>query len=136
MSDITSTPADAAPLLGAIVKHKKAAYSGTVLDVVYFDANGDCLATDADDAAKSAGWGIVVSTHDGETTFVSGDSISIVVLGPMAGFSGMVEGAFGFISANAGKLADAAGTVTRRMGYSLESDVFFVLPGAAAPTSA
>lgn len=135
MSDITRTVADAAPLIGSIVKHKVAAFSGSVLDVVYFDSDGNCLGSDADAAASGIGWGIVVSTGKGETTFVSGDAISIVTFGPMAGFSGMTEGGFGFISANVGRLADAAGTVTWRMGYALESDVFFVMPGIAAPTS-
>lgn len=135
MADITRTAANAAPLLGSVVKHKVAAYAGNVLDVVYFDAAGECLGSDADAAASGIGWGIVVSTHDGELTFSIGDAISIVTFGPMAGFSGMTEGGFGFISANVGRLADAAGTVTWRMGYALESDVFFVLPGIGAPTS-
>lgn len=135
MGDITTTVANAAPLIGAIVKHKKAAYSGNVLDVVLFNTDGDCIASNSDAAATGMGWGIVCSTHDGETSFVSGDAISVVVLGPIAGFSGMAEGDLHYISTNDGKLATTAGTVVWRMGYALESDVFFVLPGIAAPTS-
>lgn len=135
MGDITSAPVNAAPLLGALRANKIAAYSGSVLDVVLFDADGYCIASNSDDAATGMGWGIVCSTHDGELTFVSGDAITIVTLGPIAGFSGMVEGALHYTSTNDGKLATTAGTVVWRMGYALESNIFFVLPGIAAPTS-
>jgi hypothetical protein len=136
MGAISKTLANAAPLIGAVVRNLVAGYSGSVLDCVYFDTDGQCLASDADAAATGIGWGIVVSTHDGETSFVDGDGISVVVLGPIAGFYGMAEGSFGFISGTAGQLDNSAGTVTWRMGYALESTIFFVLPGVGAPTSA
>lgn len=135
MANITRTPANAAPLLGALTKDGVAGAAGDVLDVVYLDANGDWVPTDASAAATASGRGIVTSTHDGELTFADGDAITVVLLGPMTGFSAMTEGAFGFVSNDEGMLEDAAGTVTQRMGYALRADEFFVLPGVAAPTS-
>ena len=100
MADITRNSANAAPLLGAIVKNGKAGGAGTVPSVVYLDSNGDWVEADSDAAGTGEAWGIVVSTHDGEATFADDDAIAVVVFGPMAGYSGMTPGAPGWTASD------------------------------------
>jgi hypothetical protein len=135
MAAITATAANAAPLIGAVTKDGVAGATVNVLAPVYLDANGAWVHADSDAAATATAWGIVIATHDGESSAIAGDAITVALFGPIAGFSGMVEGAFGYVSATPGEMDDGAGTVTWRMGYALRADEFFVLPGVGAPTS-
>jgi len=57
------------------------------------------------------------------------------VFGPVSGFSGMTPGGNGYVSDTVGRLADAAGTFSRIMGYSERAGVFFVHPEQNDPSS-
>lgn len=123
------------PLEGAEVQNVEAGGSGSVGDWVYIAADGDWEQADGSASATAEGRGIVVGTSHGGTTFAAGDGLAVVTLGPVAGFDSLTPGAVGYTSDDAGKLEDAAGTVTWRGGYALSAQVFYVMPGMAAATS-
>lgn len=120
---------------GALILNATAGGSGAVGDWVYLASDGDWEQADGSDSASAEGRGIVVATTSSDTAFADGDGISIATLGPVAGFDSLTPGAVGYTSDDAGKLEDAAGTVTWRGGYALNEQTFFVQPGMAAPTS-
>ena len=139
MADIAQS-SDVSPLIGAVVKAVNAGGNVRVGNCAYIVSDGDWEEADANvSAITSAGLGIIVATHDGELTAVDGDGISVVVLGPVTGFSGLTPGQRVFVSINVGRIADAApsgaGTWTQCLGYVLDAQTIFVLPGLAAPTS-
>lgn len=142
MADFTVTAANvsADEKMGSIVRNYQASGSGTVGDSVYLDSDGKVLKSDADGSlAASRAVGIVVNTTSlyGDTTFVSGDFVSVCVFGPVYGFSGMAEGTYGWVSTTAGKVADAAPATAYDyiLGQVHAADVFFVHPGIENPVS-
>ena len=135
MADLTLSAANIRPLIGSVVKEGVAGGAVTIGDEVYLDANAEWQRTDSDAAGTATGLGIVVATASGETTVAADAGIEVCTFGPVAGFSGLTPGAFGFTSANAGKIAETAGTVTWRLGYCFDVTVFYVAPGISAPTS-
>jgi len=139
MTDATLTSANIRPLNGAIVRQFAANAELTVGNVVYIASDGEVDKADCNAALTSIGVGIVVASRDGQTTIAAGEAASVVVLGPVGGFSGLVEGSRMFVSEVAGGLRTAAptgaGTWSHCMGYAERDGVFFVLPGFALTTS-
>lgn len=131
MADLTVTAAKVTPLNGAITRDKTAGGSGNVGDSVYYAADADAEQSDGSVAGTANGKGVVVAVSGGKTAFVAGDEVTIVVFGPVGGFSGMTPDTVGYVSDTAGKIADAAGTVSHVMGYAESAGVFFVNPAVA-----
>ena len=139
MADATLTAASIRPLNGSVIRRFDAGEALTVGDVVYIASDGDVQKADANLAVSVVAIGIVVASYDGETSIASGGVASVVTLGPVSGFSSLVDGSVYYVSETAAKLADAAptgaGTWTQAMGYAEQDGVFFVLPGMTTPVS-
>jgi hypothetical protein len=129
MADFTVTPKNVSPLPGFIARQSIAGGSGNVGDTAYIAADGDVEQGNAGSAGTAQSVGIIVGVGtDGALAFVAGDALSIVVYGPVAGFSGLTPGALGYQSDTAGKLGSTAGTTSKKMGRCESATVFFVQP--------
>lgn len=126
MADISVTALKVSPLKGAITRDFTAGGSGSVGNLVYIDGANGAKQADGSAAGTAEARGIVVAVEGGKTTFVSGDRLTVVILGPVAGFAGMTPGALHYASDTAGALADAAGTATKCVGFAESATVFCV----------
>lgn len=134
------TAANVRALEGAIKRHYEAGGSGDIGDSVYVDSNGDVQVTDANAAVSSECHGVVVAVGEpGATSFVSGDAVTVVTLGPVGGFSSLTPGAIQYVSETAGEITETAptgaGTWTKVGGYAEAADVFYVMPNITAASS-
>jgi len=139
MADVTFTAAEIAPLRehGAVVLDGRAGGAITVGHLVYMASDGDWERADANvSAAVARAQGIAVASYDGETTIASGDPVSVCVFGPVAGFSSLTPGANLYISDTVGRIADAAATYDRIIGWALTAGVIFVSIQQNDPSSA
>ena len=129
MADITVTAKDVIPLPGAFVEPYDAGGALTVGDTVYMASDGDVEEANASVAGTAYAIGVVVSVPGvGATTAVAGDKVAVVTLGPVTGFSGMTPGDMLYQSDTAGALADAAGTVSHKVGRARSATTVFVNP--------
>lgn len=130
------------PLNGAIVRKYVAAGSGVIGDEVYIDVNDKAALARGNAAATAWGKGIVVAIegHMPGTSFIAGQTISVQVYGPIAGWTGMdnSKAIFGS-STTAGALTQTApagaNTWTNVLGYPIRSDVWFIDPTNTPPTA-
>lgn len=137
---ITVTAADVRALEGAITRPFLAGGSVDMGDVVYVDSNGKVQVADANAAATSAGFGIVVAGSDkAESAFELNDAVTVCVFGPVGGFAGLTPGALEYLSETAGEVTETAptgaGTWTKVLGRALSATVLFVNPGVSAAAS-
>lgn len=130
MADITTVALNASKLPGAVGRDVDAGGSGNLLDSVYIAADEDAEQADASVAGTAKGRGIVTNIEGGKTAFVAGDRIHVVLFGPVAGFSGMTPNDTLYQSNTAGKLADAAGTVSHKVAFALTATIAVVNPEA------
>lgn len=139
MADVTFTAAEIAPLHehGAVVLPGRAGGTITVGHLVYMASDGDWERADANvSAAIARAQGIAVASFDGETTINSGDPVTVCVMGPVAGFSGLTPGANLYISDTVGRIADAAATYDRIIGWAESANTIFVSIQQNDPSSA
>lgn len=132
MADLTVTAADVRPLEGAIVRRYPAGGSVNVGDAIYLNG-GSAVQTAAGTATMGSALfhGIVVSAPNGASVAAAGDSVDVVIFGPVAGFSNMTGGALAWVSKTAGKLADAqagSGFYNCIAGIAESATVLFVRP--------
>jgi len=136
MSVISLTAANIRPLTGAVIRRYVADEALTVGQSVYANTDGEAGIADGNvSAAKARAVGIAVESYNGETSIAAGDPVSVVVFGPVGGFSGATPGSYGYVSNTAGSLDTAAGTYSFILGYFEAADIFFVQPGIDDPTS-
>jgi hypothetical protein len=136
MADITVVAADVRPLTGAMKRAAVAGEALTVGHVVYVDSysgNLPSVKKTAGGAVATANpFGVVVAgspVTGGSTSIASGEGCDVVVLGPVAGFSGMTSGGNIWVSNTAGAAADAVGTKSGVLGLAESPTVLFVRPG-------
>lgn len=124
MADVVVTARSVKPMPGTVRRDFVAGGAGNVGDVVYVMNDGRVAPSNAGAAGTVAGTiGIVVSAGSmGATAFVAGDALSVVLVGAVGGFSSLVPGTILFASNNAGKIADAAGTVSKKVGIAISTD--------------
>lgn len=139
MADIAFTAAQIRALTehGAVIRTFDAGGTITVGHIVYMASDGDVEQADGNvdlDVARAIG--VAVQGYDGETSIVAGNPASVCVFGPVSGFSGMTPGAPVYVSDTVGRLADAAGTVSRIMGYAETAGIVFVHPQQNVTSSA
>lgn len=96
-------------------------------------------ATRADASAATSCKGVLGlrlagSEKSTDGTCDSGEVITVAILGPVTGLTGLDETKEYFVSDTAGYGADAAGTVTRSIGWPLSSTAFNFTP-ANTPSS-
>lgn len=129
MADISLTSRLVKPLPGAVIRPFVAGGSGNIGDVVYVDSNGYVQQADGSAEGTALGVGIVVAQGgEGSLTYASGDALSVVVSGPVTGFSGMTPGSILYVSDTAGALADAAGTNEHKEALALSATEVLVVP--------
>lgn len=130
MGDIALTAANirALPDNGSIIRRHIAGGVLAVGQLVSLSADGFVDPADGNIALGTLARpiGIVVSSYDGETAIASGDPVSVVVFGPVSGFSGMTPGDNHYLSDTAGKVADAVGTYDKIVGYAEAATILFV----------
>lgn len=138
MASIDLTSAQIRPLEGAIVRNYQAGAALTVGYAVYHDSNGYVQHADANASeAASRGRGIVVASKDGETSVSSGDRCSVVVFGPVGGYSGMTPGEPVYISDTVGRLdqTQPSNAYRQAFGWADSASVIFVNSDVADPSS-
>ena len=129
MADLSITARSVRPLPQAIIRDFIAGGSGNVGDAVYIDTTGKVQQGNAGAAGTAIARGIVVGAGGaGVLTFAAGDTVSVVLLGGVVGFSGAAKGVTVFLSNTAGKIADAAGTVSKKMGLTIDDTIVYVQP--------
>lgn len=136
MADLTYTAANIRPLDGSVSRQYPV--GGTVApgDLVYLAATGKVLRADADVTHLTArAIGVVTALNQGKATGADGDVATVTIFGPVAGFTDLTPGANGFVSDEAGKIADAEATRTRVVGYAESATVFFVSIEVNDPSS-
>lgn len=127
MADLTVTAGDVRALPGAQIVRMQAGGTVNVGALVYVVSDGDVEHT----AGGAIGTvlpalGIVVAALDGDTSGASGEWVDVVTGGRVTGFSGMTPGDIAYVSNNAGKVADAAGTKSLIVGLVLSATVLLV----------
>lgn len=136
MADITVTAALVRPLRGAITRRAIAGEALTFGQVVYISSySGDLPVVslaDANGSGTGNAWGVAVacSTALAGASIASGEACDVVVLGPVAGFSGMTSGNTIWLSDTAGACADAVSTtLSVVIGLAESPTVLYVRPG-------
>lgn len=132
MANITVTPKKVSALPGSRTVPLNAGGSGNLGDTGYIAADGDVEQGDGSGAGTAYLKGIITSISGGKLTFVAGDRIGLTVDGPVAGFSGMTPNDTLYQSDDAGRLADAAGTVSVVAGWAQSAEIFVVRPALPA----
>lgn len=123
MADITVTAASVRPMPGTVRRDFVAGGSGSVGDLVYVKSDGTAAQASAAAAGTAVAVGVVVSAGSmGSTTFAAGDALSVVLVGAVGGFSSMTPGTVLYLSNTAGKFADVAGTVSKKVGVAISAD--------------
>jgi hypothetical protein len=128
MSDLTLTVKDIRPLIPSQVVDGLAGGSFTVGDAVALGASS-WVKADADAAPTASGLiGICVAcgTRRTDGAVVANDKVSVVVFGRVSGWLNAVAGQAYYVSANAGKVASTAGTVTRFIANGESTNVIFI----------
>lgn len=124
MADVAVTARAVKPMPGTVRRDFVAGAAGNVGDVVYVMNDGKVAPANAAAAGTVAGTvGIVVSAGSmGAIAFAIGDAVSVVLVGAVGGFSSLVPGTILFASNTVGKIADAAGTVSKKVGIAISAD--------------
>lgn len=135
MADIALTSANIRPLTGAVLRHYVAGAALTVGYAVYIAADGDVEHADANAAGLEQVIGVVVASVDGETAIAAGDGTTVCVFGPVGGYT-MTPADTIWLSDTVGRLADAAATFDRIVGYAESASVLFVNPVRSVAASA
>ena len=128
MADLTLTQRSMKPLPGALVRACIAGGAVDFGDVVRYDSNGRVIRALADAAGNAKAIGIAISVGSfGALSAVAGDAVDVAYLGPVTGFSGATPGTDAFLSNTAGKVADAAGTVSKKLGVMADAATLLIL---------
>lgn len=129
--DLAVSPRRVSPLPDTIRRNVIASAAGNVGDLIYIAPDFGARPTNAALPDTAGCYGVVVSTNcEGAIAFDVGDALSVVTHGPVAGFVATAPGSL-FVSNTPGKIADAAGTVSRIIGRVEKADVIYISPVAA-----
>jgi len=131
MADLVVTAANVRPVNAnqCIIRNVVAAVAIDVGEIVWIDpATGTGKLADASAAGTLPGVGVCVAVgSQGATVGAIGDMLSVVLFGPVAGFT-LTPGDVEYVSDTVGLLADAVGTVTQQFGIGLADSILFVNP--------
>jgi len=131
MADLTVTAANVRPVNAnqCIIRSVPAEVAIDVGEIVWIDpATETAKLADASAAGTMPAIGVVVAVgSQGATVGAAGDILSVVLFGPVAGFT-LTAGNEAYVSDTAGALADAAGTVSQVFGMGLPDSILFVNP--------
>jgi hypothetical protein len=133
---LTVTKLQVAPLPGAIVRTLRLGEAASAGQAVYPNASSAYLKADADAAGKFRGVAVLIVDNQGQynTTgdYASGDDVSAVVFGPVAGFSGMDPTKSVWVDTTAGGFTQTkpagGGIFASPIGYPLSDSVLMINP--------
>lgn len=115
----------------------------TIGNAVYVASDDDVEAADANAAASVQACGLLVAlagSDPSDTVGASGDRGTVCNFGPVycSGW-GLTPGAIYYVSETTGGITatkpSGAGTWSWGIGYAIDADTLFVLPGLVAPVS-
>lgn len=131
MADLTKSVTKAAPLHQAVTMRVQANASGSLLDAVTINTSGKAVKSAN---ASGVALGIVVASekHKSDGTYAADEWLTIVVFGPVTGFTSLAKGRLSYLAATAGVLADS-GSVP--VGYNVDDTTLFWMPGIANAAS-
>jgi hypothetical protein len=140
MTDLTLTVRYVRPLVGSTVVPKTAGEAMTVGDLVYPFSDDTVKKCDADTFATVNGqvWMVVAGgRHEPDGAIITNERVTCLEFGrvELGPDQSLLDAAHYFASNTAGKIADAAGTVPRRIGSPESDHVLFFNPNTVAPTS-
>lgn len=124
------------PLPGALVETVQLGEAMSAGQSFCFDSSGKAVKADADGAGLYRGVGVLMFDNQGSYNvtgdYASGDYVSAVLWGPIAGITGMDEEKSVWVSTTAGGMTQTkpsgGGVFPCGMGWPLASDKFFVCP--------
>lgn len=127
MGNITCTAADVRPLRGAVIRHFVADAAIDMGAAVYMKSDGEVAESNAGAIGTTlATIGIAVATPSGSTAAAAGESVDVVVDGPVTGYSSMTPGGLCYTSDTAGSIGTTAGTKDTIVGLSLSATTILV----------
>lgn len=138
MSAVTVTATKVRPLKGCLTRMVDAGEAMDVGDLVRIDSDGDVNQCDASTLAGTKGvLGIVVAGHKraDDGSIASGERVTVVLHGPVAGFSSLAEQTLHYVSETQGKIDNAKPTFARAVGYPISTTVFYFNPDPGDPGS-
>lgn len=133
MSDVTIDPKKVRPETGALVETGVAAEASDIGSLVVLSTGGWVEANNTTAAGVDGTLGIIVagSNRTPSGAIASGETISVLVKGPIILGITLTPATAYFTSANAGRIADATSTNARVLGQPMDTDKFLFDPAAA-----
>jgi hypothetical protein len=134
VADITVLPAQVRPLPGCIIRRFAAGGVVTVGNPVYLSAADTVDEADGSATSTSFAIGVVVAVGaTGATASVAGDTVDVVLFGPVAGYStNMAQNILLYVDDDPGIMSTTAGTKSTVVGIGLSAEVLLVNPHYAA----
>lgn len=131
-NEVTVTTTDVRPLTGAVVRRAVASAAIALGDVVYvssYSGNLPVVTKAAGGAVATANpFGIAVSGTLGNSSIATGETLDVVVFGPVTGYSSMTSGNTIWVSDTAGRLSTVVGTKSGIVGVVETPETVFVRP--------
>jgi hypothetical protein len=131
-NEITVTTTDVRPLTGAIIRRAVAGEALALGDVVYisgYSGNQPVVSKAVGGAVATANpFGIAIAGAMANTTIASGETLDVVVFGPVTGYSSMTSGNSVWVSDTSGRLSSVVGTKSGVVGLAESPTVVFVRP--------
>ena len=128
MGALTVSAADIRPLPGCIMRRFVAGATVRIGRAVYLSAADTVTEAIGTSVAAAAVIGIAVATPDGGTSATIGKYVDVVLLGPVAGFTDAIYGAYYYISDTVGIMHTTTGTASTIVGQGLSLTTFLVRP--------
>jgi len=143
MATITIDPTKVRPLFGSITRQFVMGEASQCGRWAIVGSDATLTETDAEEAATSDGTVVLIVAGSKQSTdgaVANGETVTAVAFGPVAMPGADLDPTDDYYLADTtstvdGLMGDTAGTVTRRCGRALESEVFFVNPDIAEATS-
>ena len=127
MTLIAVTRLDVRPLPGATIESFPVSGTVYVGDSINI-AGGSALAATGAATATAYARGICVAAPNGGTAAVTGDRVDVVTWGRVTGFTGATAETTAYTGGTAGHVADAAATVSHKLGVFRDATTLFVQP--------
>lgn len=132
MADLTiASVTRVRPLLPSMVVRGEAGESLSLGDIVHRNSSGKFVKANASSSANANGQlGMVVGSGEvkQDGSVASGATVDVLVKGRVAAYESQTPATLLYLSDTAGKLADAAGTTSRKVGTVETADVVWIDP--------
>jgi hypothetical protein len=131
-NEVTVVTANVRPLTGAVIRRAVAAEALALGDVVYVSAASGNLpaVSKTNGAAVATGnpFGIVIAGAAANTTIAAAETVDVVTLGPVTGYTDMTPGNTIWVSDTAGRLSTVVGSKSGVVGVAETAATIYVRP--------